>query len=184
MAASRWPRVWHGLLLVPLIGVAVWVGSRAERVRDDPAHVLAVLRAAVGPALPGEVAVGASARTAPESFDPQTLYDFINGAAESFLSNGFERCVATVYTFRSAGGEIEVAAEVYRFASPAGAAAQLASERPTGAQELADLPGAVADPFTLLAVRGRDYLKLTAMATGPEVEGLLHAVAKAWFAEE
>lgn len=179
---ARWPRPGHLLLLLPLVAVVVWVGWRAGRLRDDPAHVLAALRVAAGPVLPAEAAVGAAARTAPESYDRQTLYDFIDGAAESYIGNGFERCVATVYTFRGVSGEHEVAAEVYRFAGEAGARAQLAGERPGSAAEVDGLSGAVADPSTLLVVRGRDYLKLTAMATGPAVDAAMRAVAAAWLA--
>lgn len=180
MKGTRWPRPGHLLLVLPLVVVVVWVGWRAERLRDDPAHVLAALRTAAGPVLPAEAAVGAAARSALESYDKQTLYDFIDGAAESYLGNGFERCVATVYTFRAASGEHEIAAEVYRFGAEAGAMAQLASERPGSATEVAGLAGAVADPSTLLVVRGRDYLKLTAMATGPAVDAAMRAVAAAW----
>ena len=183
MKSTRWPQPGHLLLLLPLIAVVVWVGWRAGRLRDDPGHVLAVLRAAAGPVLPGEQGVGAATRTAPESYDRQTLYEFIDGAAESYLSNGFERCVATVYTFRDAVGEHEVAAEVYRFTAESGARAQLAAERPGSATTVADLTGAVADASTLLAVRGRDYLKLTAMATGPAVDVAMRGVAAAWLAE-
>ncbi|MGV8040502.1 MAG: DUF6599 family protein [Thermoanaerobaculaceae bacterium] len=182
MKNIRWPRPGHVLLLLPLAAVAAWIGWRAERLRDDPAHVLEALRTAAGPVLPAEAAVGAATRTALESYDTQTLYDFIDGAAESYIGNGFERCVATVYTFRGAAGEHEVAAEVYRFGAEAGARAQLASERPGSASEVAGLAGAVADPSTLLAVRGRDYLKLTAMSTGPAADAAMHAVAAAWLA--
>lgn len=180
MKSARWPRPGHVVLLLPLAAVAAWVGARAGRVRDDPARVLAALQAAAGPALPAESAAGAAARTAPESHDRATLYDFIDGAAESYLANGFERCVAAVYTFRDASREHEIAAEVYRFATPAGARAQLAAEQPGGASEVPGLTGAVADSSTLLAVRGRDYLKLTAMSTGPATDAALRALAAAW----
>ncbi|HPC84385.1 MAG TPA: hypothetical protein P5234_03570 [Thermoanaerobaculaceae bacterium] len=184
MNRVHWPRPGHLLLVLPLVAVAVWVGSRGGRVRDDPAHVLAALRMAAGPMLPGEGAVGAASRTALESYDPQTLYEFIDGAAESYLGNGFERCVAVVYTFRAGGTEHEVAAEVYRFVADSGARAQLAAERPAEASEIEGLPGAVADATTLLAVKGRDYLKLTAMAAGPGVDATLRAIAAVWLAGE
>lgn len=171
------------LLLLPLVAVAAWVSWRAGRVREDPGHVLAALRATAGPVLPAAPAVGAATRSELERYDRETLYDFIDGAAESYLANGFERCVASVYTFREGPAEYEVAAEVYRFASEAGARAQLASERPAGAAEVPGSQGAVADASTLLAVRGRDFLKLTVVASGPGGEAALRAMAAAWLGE-
>jgi hypothetical protein len=184
MTKARWPRPWHLLLLLPLVGVAGWMGWRAQLVRDDPAHVLLALRAAAGPTLPAEAKAGATRRTTPQSYDRETLYEFINGAAETYLANGFERCVTTVFTFADAAGELEVAAEVYRFGTPAGASAQMTSERPAGAGAVAGLSEAFADPSTLVAVRHRDYLKLTAMASGPAAEAAMGRVATAWFAEQ
>lgn len=184
MTKARWPRPWHLLLLLPLVGVAGWMGWRAQLVRDDPAHVLLALRAAAGPTLPAEAGAGATRRTTPQSYDRETLYEFIDGAAETYLANGFERCVATVFTFAGAAGELEVAAEVYRFGTPAGASAQMTSERPAGAAAVPGLAEAFADPSTLVAVRRRDYLKLTAMATGPAAEAAMGRLAAAWFSEQ
>lgn len=184
MTKARWPRPWHLLLLLPLAGVAGWMGWRAQLVRDDPAHVLLALKAAVGPALPAEAKAGATRRTTPQSYDRETLYEFIDGAAEAYLANGFERCVATVFTFADGAGELEVAAEVYRFGTAEGARAQMASERPAGAVAVPGLAEAFADPSTLVAVRRRDYLKLTAMATGPAAEKAMGRVAAVWFAEQ
>lgn len=183
MAKTQWPRPWHLLLLLPLVAVAGWIGWRAQVARDDPSHVLLALKAAAGPTLPAEGNAGATRRTDPQSYNRETLYEFIDGAAEAYLANGFERCTATVYAFADGAGELEVAAEVYRFGTPAGASAQMISERPTGAAVVPGLAEAFADPSTLVAVRRRDYLKLTAMATGPAAEKAMGRVAAAWFAE-
>ena len=183
-ANPHWPRPWHLLLLLPLVGVAVWMGWRAQRVRDDPAHVLLALKAAAGPTLPAEGRVGATRRTAPQSYDKETLYEFIDGAAEAYLANGFERCIATVYAFADGAGELEVAAEVYRFGTAEGARAQMTAERPASAGAVPALPDAFADPSTVVAVRHRDFLKLTAMATGPAAEAAMGRVAAAWSAEQ
>ena len=92
--------------------------------------------------------------------------------------------VATVFTFADGAGELEVAAEVYRFGTPAGANAQMTSERPAGAAAVPGLAEAFADPSTLVAVRRRDYLKLTAMATGAAAEAAMGRVAAAWSSEQ
>ncbi len=175
------PRVWHAFLLLPLVAVAVWVVARGRTTRDDPAAVLAALRAAAGPSLPGAAAAGATARSAPSSYNRDSLYEYIDGAAESYLARGFERCLVATYTFPSTAADaLDVTAEVYRFAAPAGAREQMASERPAAAVPVAGVADAFADPSTLVACRGRDYLKLTALSAGPGAGKALFAVAAAW----
>ncbi len=178
--ASPRPRLWHLLLLLPLVAVALWIGERSRRLRDDPAEVLRHLKAAQAPSLPAAAAAGAAERTAVDEYDRETLYDFIDGAAEGYIANGFERCAAATYTFADAGAALEVAAEVYRFAADAGAAAQLAAERPAAGGEPTDVPGAVSDGSVLLLADGRDLLKLTSLAPGAAGAPHLERLAAAW----
>jgi len=96
------PAVRHLLLLLPLVAVVVWVAWRAGALRDDPAAVLRALRAAQAPALPEAGAVGATDRSTPETYDRESLYQFIDGAAEAYLARGFEACVAATYSFAAA----------------------------------------------------------------------------------
>lgn len=175
------PRAWHALLLLPLAGVAAWLAVRAQAVRDDPAAVLAALRAAAGPTLPEAGAAGATARSEPSSYTRDTLYEYIDGAAEAYLSRGFERCTVATYTFAAeAGAALDVTAEVYRFGPPAGARALMESERPSAAKPVASLPDAFADETTLVSVRGGDYLKLTSLGAGASSPGALASLAAAW----
>ena len=175
------PRVWHALLLLPLVAVAAWVVVRGRATRDDPVAVLAALRAAGGPSLPGAAGAGAAARSEPSSYNRDSLYEYIDGAAESYLARGFERCVVATYTFPSPTTDaLDVTAEVYRFAAPAGAREQMASERPAAAAPVAGVTDAFADPSTLVACRGRDYLKLTALSAGPGAGKALAGIAAAW----
>lgn len=174
------PRVRHLLLLLPLVAVAVWVGWRARAPRDDPAAVLRALRAAQAPTLPEAVAVGAAGRTAPETYDRESLYQFIDGAAEAYLARGFETCVAATYSFTTAGGPLEVAAEVYRFSGTDGPRGQRGEELPTAAAAVPEADDALSDGTVLLAVRGRDLLKLTALGVDPQSGVLLARVATTW----
>ena len=174
------PRVRHILLLLPVVAVALWVAWRARTVRDDPAAVLRALRAAQAPALPEAGAVGAADRSAPESYDRESLYQFINGAAESYIARGFESCVAATYSFATAGAALEVAAEVYRFSGDEGARSQRDEERPTAAAPVPGAGDAASDGTVLVAVRGRDLLKLTALGTVPESGAILARIAAAW----
>lgn len=178
---TRLPRLRHLLLLLPLLAVVLWVADRGRNQRDDPANVLRHLKAQLSPALPEAAAAGASERSPVDLYDRETLYDFIDGAAEAYIARGFERCAAATYTFAAAGGRgLEVAAEVYRFAAAEGAAAQLAAERPTAGTAPADLPGAVADGSVLLLTHGRDLLKLTSLARGGDASPALRQIAAAW----
>ncbi len=175
------PRVWHAFLLLPLVAVAAWLVVRGHSTREDPAAVLAALRAAAGPSLPDPAAAGAAARSEPSSYTRDSLYEYIDGAAESYLARGFERCVVATYTFPSTTTDaLDVTAEVYRFAAPAGAREQLASERPTSAVTVPGVADAFSDPSTLVACRGRDYLKLTALSAGPGAGKALAGIAAAW----
>ncbi len=175
------PKAWHALLLLPLAAAAAWLVVRGRTVRDDPAAVLTALRAASGPALPEAGAAGATARSEPSAYDRETLYEYIDGAAEAYLGRGFERCVVATYTFAApASDALDVTAEVYRFGSPGGAREQMDSERPSAATAVAGLPAAFADPTTLLAVRGPDYLKLTALGSGAGAARALAGIAEAW----
>jgi Family of unknown function (DUF6599) len=174
------PRAAHALLLLPLAAIAAWLVVRGRTVRDDPAAVLAALRAAAGPSLPSSRAAGAVARSEPASYTRETLYEYIDGAAEAYLARGFERCVTATYTVAAAAGSIDVTAEVYRFAKAAGAEQQMETERPGDAVPLAGVAGAFVDPSTLVAARGGDYLKLTALAAGDEAARAMAGIAAAW----
>ncbi len=177
------PRIWHALLLLPLVAVAVWIFATSRAVREDPADVLRALRATHGPSLPAPASAGSSARSEPATYDRNTLYEYIDGAAEAYLSRGFERCVAATYTFAGAGGTLEVSAEVYRFAAVAGAREQMLSERPADSVSVAGLAEVFGDSVTLVTTRDRDYLKLTALTSGVEARGALTALAAAWARE-
>jgi hypothetical protein len=168
------------LLLVALLAAAVGlVLLPGRRLREDPGAVLAALRASAGPRLPSPAAAGAEGATPANRYGRETLYELVDGAAEAYLGRGFERCVASVYAF--AGG-VEVAAEAHRFAAEGGARAQLEAERPSSARPLAGL-AAVGDDAVVLAVRGRDLLKLTALTPDARGREALVRLAAAWSKE-
>ncbi len=172
------PRLVHFALLLPLLAVAIWVGLRARDTRDDPAAVLAALKASQGPALPSAEDAGAVSRGELLHFDPDTLYEYIDGAAEAYLARGFRSCVVATYTFAGDGAEAD--AEIYRFADADGARAQLEAERPAGAAPVAGVEDAWADGDVLLACAGTDYLKVTAFGPPGTMATDLEALAAAW----
>jgi hypothetical protein len=166
------------LLLAPLAGVSLWVAHRGTVERDDPAGVLAALRRARGPLLPEASATGATSALPFERYDRDSLYEYIDGAADAYLVRGFESCVVTTYTFSAAGRTFEIDAESSRFASPQGAAAQAEADRPAAATALDATTWSDGD--VLLALEARDLLKLTLLATAPEGRAALERLARAW----
>jgi hypothetical protein len=167
-------------LLAILVGLVLAPG---RRLREDRAEVLSALRAARGPALPAATAVGAASASAPGRYGRDTLADVIDGAAEGYLANGFVAARMAVYAF-DRGAPVEVSAEAHRFDRPDGARALAAAERPRRAEPVPGIEGAVSDGTVLLAVAGRDLLKLTVVTPGAGGPEALAAIAGAWRREQ
>jgi hypothetical protein len=178
---QRWQLVHAGLLLVPAAAAAyaLWEG---RSVRDDPAAVLAALRAQSGPSLPSAAAAGAGSATRIERYDRERLHEVVDGAAQLYLEAGVQSCATARYAFPEAGG-LEVVAEVYRFRDEAGARSRAEAERPGAAAPVGAAPGWFTDGQVLLGVAGRDLLKLTALSTDPRGRDRLQAIAAAWSKE-
>lgn len=177
-------RAVHAALLVALVAALVAVLVPGRRLREDPGDVLRALRAARGPSLPPAAGVGAASVTAASRYGKDTLADVIDGAAERYLSNGFVSAAMAVYAFGPAGATVEVAAEAHRFERADGARAQAGAERPRRAEQVPGVPGAVSDGGVLLAVAGRDLLKLTVVSPGAGAAESLAAIAAAWTKEQ
>jgi hypothetical protein len=95
----------------------------------------------VPPAIPGF-----RLKEAPSSYGPDTLYELINGAADSFLAFDFEELTALTYVHPS---KAEVAVEVYRHRDPERAFGVYAMERSASSTPL---------PIGVEGHGGRDYL--------------------------
>lgn len=167
------------LLLLALAAAIGLVVAQGRHQRDDRGAVLEALRRAHGPQLPEAARAGASSRSVPQRYDRETLYELIDGAAEAYLADGFESCVAASYAFAG----LEVAAEAHRFSTPSGARSRFAAKRPQAAQPLAELPDAASDGTVLVAVAGRDLLELTSFASSRNGLEALRAITLAWHRE-
>jgi hypothetical protein len=174
----------HAALVVVLLLAVAAVLLPGRRIREDPGDVLRALRAARGPGLPAADRVGATSQTAPARYGKDTLADVIDGAAEGYLANGFVAASMAVYAFGEGAAPLEVAAEAHRFEREDGARAQAGAERPPRAREVPGLPGAVFDGGVLVAVVGRDLLKLTVLSPGAGSPDALVAIAAAWRKEQ
>ena len=174
----------HLALVLALAAAVAAVLLPGRRTREDPADVLRALRASRGPSLPPAATVGAASTTAPARYLKDTLADVIDGAAEVYLRNGFVAAVMATYAFDRTGSPVEVAAEAHRFERAEGARAQAAAEAPPRAASVQGVPGASSDGAVLLAVAGRDLLKLTVLSPGEGGPEALAAIAGAWRKEQ
>lgn len=185
VAADRRPlRPVHVALLLALAAAVAAVLLPGRRTREDPADVLRALRAARGPTLPAPAVVGAAGATPAARYAKDTLAEVIDGAAEAYLRNGFVSAVMATYAFDRGGAPLEVAAEAHRFERDAGARAQAAAEAPPRAAPVEGVPEAASDGAVLLAVAGRDLLKLTLLSPGEGGPEALAEIAGAWRREQ
>jgi len=184
MTRARLPRPIHFSLVAILVAAVAVVLLPGRAAREDPALVLEALRSSRGPRLPAAARVGAATASAPERHAKETLHEAIDGAAERYIRNGFDSAVFSIYAFGDPGREIEVAAEAHRFARDDGARAQAEAERPRRGAAVAGLPEASSDGTVLLAVEGRELLKLTLLTPAAAGDGNapdpLVAIATAW----
>ena len=176
------PRALHLLLLLPLLALGGWIWQQGKRSAPDRGAVLAALKASRGPLLPDAAAAGGASRSEPARYDRESLYEAIDGAADGYLARGFVSALAANYAYpATAGPAPEIAAELHRFENAAGARAQRDFERPSAAVPVSGLVDIVSDGTVLLALHGRDYLKLTSLNPGPEAAARLEALARATF---
>jgi hypothetical protein len=118
-------------------------------------------------------------------YDRESLYEAIDGAAEAYIAHGFVSALMATYTYPGTGGpSSEISAEFHRFEKETGARDQRDAEKPLSAAPVPGLTDALSDRSVLLAVRGRDYLKLTSLTQGPEAEGRLVSLARACLQEK
>ena len=140
--------------------VATTVPARAQERRTSPAL------AALVPRLDGW-----APSEAPRGYFPESLFEYINGAAESYLSYDFRELL--VADLQKKGTEATLTAEIYDMGDPLNAFGIYGAERypenePVGVGDLDYLEG---ESLNLLA--GRYYVKLLAFGLGGETEKIL-----------
>jgi hypothetical protein len=110
-----------------------------------------------------------------ETFNPDNLYDRINGAAPLFLANNFREMTAIDYR----KGDDYITVQAYRHGSPEDAFGMYASER---SPEIAFIDGigaeAQGDDENLFFFAGSIYVKMAAHCDSENVAELMQAIAR------
>jgi hypothetical protein len=145
--------------------------------RDQRPAVGASIPYSVGRALPDRTGEWARAREI-QLFSPGDLWEYIDGAAEQYLTYGFQELATSKYT--DARGAI-VVADIYRMADAVNAFGIYRQEVNPKARPVSLGVEGRAGSNSIKFWTGSFYVKLTASPGGgrmPELEGLAAAIAK------
>lgn len=153
-----------------------------------PAAVVLLVAAAVaGPAaglpqtrdlqalLPAAAAVAPWSPNGPVArYDPATLSNLIDGAAELFLSDGFSRAIRLEYS----RGDDSVSCTIYEMASPDAARGIFSHRLSPQAERLTIGDAAARSGFQLTFRQGRQYVVIETFSTGAEADRVLETFAR------
>ncbi len=106
----------------------------------------------------------------PQLFSPETLYEYINGAADLYLTYEFQDL--NVAEYRNAK-KASVTIEIYRHGNPTQAFGIYSQERLANARFLDIGAQGYQEPMVLNFVTGPYYVKINGYETGPEDEKTL-----------
>jgi hypothetical protein len=148
------------LLALPFLLPPALIGQEAER---SPLHSL----------LPQISGWGFS--EPPQGYLPSTLFEYINGAAENYLSFAFQELV--VANYKRSGGPATLTLEIYEMGSDRNAFGIYSSERFPESRFLPLGNEAYYEPGTLNFVVGSKYVKLLCFDCGDGDEAVLRKFA-------
>jgi len=155
------------VLLLTTCAIVVVVSSLAQKSKESEAEVLLKL-------LPDPVEVAAEISEGPFFYDADTLYEYINGAAEAFISYDFQKLAHQIYM---AGGT-EVTVDLYDMGSVVDAFGIYSSERGRDCEFLSVGTEGYRTDEILNFVSGRYYVKLVAFAEEADTSTILLDFAK------
>jgi hypothetical protein len=111
---------------------------------------------------------------APEFYAPEDLFEYINGAADLYLSFDFEQLATLSY---EGGGKRSLSVDVYRHADLRNAFGIYSQEKPRTGEFLPIGTQGYYDKGTLNFFHGRHYVKIMGFSLGDEDEKILTEVA-------
>jgi hypothetical protein len=110
----------------------------------------------------------------PRKYDPDSLFEYINGDAFSYINYGFEQ--VTVQDYESEAGP-ELTIDIYRHSGANNGYGIYSHERPADAEPLAIGGEGYYDRGALNFFKGEYYVKLRAHGTGDDLETLMKKAA-------
>jgi hypothetical protein len=164
MKMSRSPEARGIVAALALALGLVAVPGRGQEAQPNPALAALVPRVE-----------GWAAAEAPQSFFPDTLFEYIDGAAESYLSYDFRELL--VVELEKAGTKATLTVEIYDMGLPVNAFGIFSAERypenkPVPVGELGYVDGEALNFMT-----GRYYIKLLGFELGEGEEAVLTGIA-------
>jgi len=111
-----------------------------------------------------------------QTFSPRKLYDYIDGAADLYLTYDFQELQVAEYLNEK---KASVTVEIYRHGTPSHAFGIYSQERLSNANFLDIGAQGYSEKNVLNFVSGNYYVKINSFNTGPEDEEVLLAFAKA-----
>lgn len=111
-----------------------------------------------------------------QTFNPGTLFEYINGGADLYLAYDFEELKVAEYQNEK---KAAVTVEVYRHRTPTHAFGAYSQERVSGANFIDVGLQGYQEPHALNFLSGNTYVKITSFETGPEDQAVLLTFAKA-----
>lgn len=152
------PDRWSVGITAVLLAVALWI--TAPRVEGAPIAF---------PEMPGW-----TRPSAPLAFSSETLYEYINGAADLYLTYEFQDLLVAEYQ----RGKAAVTAEIYRLGTPTQAFGIYSQERLANARFLEIGVQGYYEPGVLNFLLGPHYVKISGDGLGADDEQVLLAFAR------
>jgi hypothetical protein len=165
MVFRSWKKVWTAVLVFAAVGLAVRVG--ADTPSGPPADLKAML-----PRLP-DWKPAEEARM----YDPASLFEYIDGAAEAYISYDFKELVVGDYLHGASKATMTV--EIYDMGTPLDAFGIYSAERSPESRFLAIGAQGYKEEGSLNFLMGRYYVKLLSYEGGGRTEAYLDSYAAA-----
>ncbi len=145
-----------------ILGFALW---SCALIAQTPQELQSYLPQIPGWEISGEI----------EVFNPENLYNRINGAAPLFIENNFREMTSIEYI---QGEDLYITIQAYRHATPEDAFGMYASERSSGLNFYQIGGEAQGDGQNLYFFSGNIYVKMSANESSENIGETLHAIAK------
>lgn len=167
------------VIVVLLLGMAAWVAWKGQHL--DPARVAEATlldagdRAVDRGPLPAGLAVEGYREGPLKAFDPQHLFEKINGRADFFKARGFVSLRAATLAHEQPEATIDL--EVYDMGSPDGARGTWLAEKAPGVEGYAEGGSSFhREENALFLARGPYYVRAVAASGGADVDRQLAAL--------